>query len=80
MGTIATLPRRRWRIFAAMKNLDVWYSRLEIESVLEDLAPPVQSRSMVKRTRNALAKARTKDSMTAFSSSRKSLNGDVADR
>jgi hypothetical protein len=24
---------------AGMKNLEVWYSRLEIESVLEELAP-----------------------------------------
>ena len=26
-----------------MKNLDVWYSRLEIESVLEELAPLVHN-------------------------------------
>ena len=26
-----------------MKNLDVWYSRLEIESALEELAPPVHN-------------------------------------
>ena len=28
---------------AGMKNLDVWYSRLEIESVLEELAPLVHN-------------------------------------
>ena len=35
--------------FAGMKNLDVWYSRLEIESVLEELAPQFKQK-MVKRT------------------------------
>ena len=29
--------------FAGMTNLDVWYSRLEIESVLEELAPLVHN-------------------------------------
>ena len=62
--------------FAGMKNLDVWYSRLEIESVLGELAPRFQ-RKMVKRTQKALAKARTRDSMTAFSKLTQSVNGDV---
>ena len=62
--------------FAGMKNLDVWYSRLEIESVLEELAPQFKQK-MVKRTEQALAKARTKDSMTAFSKLTQSVNGDV---
>ena len=29
--------------FAGMKNLDVWYSRLEIESVVDGLAPLVHN-------------------------------------
>ena len=62
--------------FAGMKNLDVWYARLEIESVLEELAPQFKQK-MVKRTETALAKARTKDSMTAFSKLTQSVNGDV---
>ena len=62
--------------FAGMKNLEVWYSRLEIESVLEEFAPQFKQK-MVKRTKKALAKARTKDSMTAFSKLTQSVNGDV---
>ena len=62
--------------FAGMKNLEVWYSRLEIESVLEELAPQFKQK-IVKRTEKALAKARTKDSMTAFSKLTQSVNGDV---
>ncbi len=52
--------------FAAMKNLDVWYSHLDIESALRELGPQLKP-AQVKRTEKALAKARTKDSMSAFS-------------
>jgi uncharacterized protein (DUF2252 family) len=52
--------------FAAMKNLDVWYAHLDIESVLAEFGPQLEPKS-VKRTEKALAKARTKDSMSAFS-------------
>jgi uncharacterized protein (DUF2252 family) len=52
--------------FAAMNNLDVWYSHLDIEAVLKELGPQLQP-AQVKRTKKALAKARTKDSMSAFS-------------
>ncbi|HZE06622.1 MAG TPA: DUF2252 domain-containing protein [Solirubrobacteraceae bacterium] len=62
--------------FAGMKNLDVWYSRLDIESVIEELAPQVK-RSVAKRAEKNVAKARTKDSMTAFSKLTHSVNGHV---
>ena len=52
--------------FAGMKNLDVWYARLDIESALQDYASQFKPK-VVKRTEKKLAKARTKDSMTAFS-------------
>ena len=52
--------------FAGMNNLDVWYSHLDIENVLQDYASQFKPKS-VKRTEQTLAKARTKDSMTAFS-------------
>jgi uncharacterized protein (DUF2252 family) len=52
--------------FAGMKDLDVWYSHLDIESVLKDYASQFKPKA-VKRTEKTLAKARTKDSMTAFS-------------
>ena len=62
--------------FAAMKNLDIWYSHLDIESVIEELAPTVK-RKLVKRAEKNIAKARTKDSMTAFSKLTRSVNGHV---
>jgi uncharacterized protein (DUF2252 family) len=52
--------------FAAMKNLDVWYAHLDIESTLKELGSQLKPKQ-VKRTEKALAKARTKDSMSAFS-------------
>ena len=52
--------------FAAMKNLDVWYSHLDIETALKELGSQLKP-AQVKRTEKALAKARTKDSMSAFS-------------
>ena len=52
--------------FAAMSNLDVWYAHLDIESTLEEYGSQFKPKQ-VKRTKKELAKARTKDSMTAFS-------------
>src|SRR5262249_12007274 len=52
--------------FAGMSDLKVWYSHLEIESLIAELAPEFKQK-MVQRTEKALAKARTKDSMAAFS-------------
>ena len=52
--------------FAAMKNLDVWYARLDIENTLKELGSQLEPKQY-KRTEKALTKARTKDSMSAFS-------------
>ncbi len=52
--------------FAAMKNLDVWYAHLDIESIVHDLGAEVTP-AMLKRTEKNLAKAHTRDSMSAFS-------------
>ena len=52
--------------FAGMTNLDVWYSRLDIESALAKYGSQFKQKA-VKRTEKSLAKARTKDSMAAFS-------------
>jgi len=62
--------------FAGMRNLDVWYSRLEIESVLQEFSSQFKAKR-VKQAEKQLAKARTKDSMAAFSKLTQSVNGDV---
>jgi uncharacterized protein (DUF2252 family) len=66
--------REATRNFAAMHNLDVWYAHLEIESVLQEYAAQFTSKQ-VRRTEKALAKARTKDSMSSFSKLTEPVNG-----
>jgi uncharacterized protein (DUF2252 family) len=68
--------RNAVRMFAGMDNLAVWYAHLEIESVLQEFAPTVK-RGQVKRTEAALAKARTRDSMSAFSKLTQTVDGRV---
>ena len=48
LETVGAVPGRDGE-FAGMKNLDVWYSRLEIESVIQEFAPQFKQK-MVKRT------------------------------
>ncbi len=62
--------------FAGMNNLDVWYSHLDIEAALQELGSQLQP-AQVKRTEKALAKARTKDSMSAFSKLTHVVNGEA---
>jgi hypothetical protein len=65
LGTVRQY-RTAMREFAAMTNLSVWYARVEVESLLQERAAQFR-RAAVKRTEKALAKARTRDSMSAFS-------------
>ena len=48
--------------FAAMKQLEVWYSHLDIESVVQEFGSQYKPK-LVKQADKQLAKARTKDSM-----------------
>ena len=66
LDTVGQLPHRDGASSPAMKNLEVWYSHLDIESVLQEFGSQFKPK-LVKRTEKQLAKARTKDSMTAFS-------------
>ncbi|MFL5827002.1 MAG: DUF2252 domain-containing protein [Thermoleophilaceae bacterium] len=68
--------RNSIREFADMKNLDVWYARLDIDSALEKYGSQFKQKQ-VKRTEKALAKARTRDSMSAFSKLTHLVNGHV---
>ncbi len=66
--------RNAMRQFAGMKNLEVWYARLEIEPLLQQFAGQFTPKQ-VKRTEKALSKARTRDSMSAFSKLTQRVNG-----
>src|SRR6266851_5424561 len=63
--------------FAAMKNLDVWYAQLDIEGTLKQLGAQLLTAKQVKRTKKALAKARTRDNMSAFSKLTRVVNGET---
>jgi uncharacterized protein (DUF2252 family) len=52
--------------FAQMRTLDLWYSRLDVEEVLQRVAPLAKAKE-ARRAEQNLAKARTKDSLKAFS-------------
>ena len=68
--------RNAMREFASMDNLAVWYARLEIESLLAERSEAMAP-AMVKRAEKGLAKARTRDSMSAFSKLTRTVNGTV---
>jgi uncharacterized protein (DUF2252 family) len=75
LGTVAQY-REAMRNFAGMKNLEVWYARMEIEPVIEELASQFKAKR-VKATEKTLAKARTRDSMSAFSKLCERVNGHI---
>jgi uncharacterized protein (DUF2252 family) len=62
--------------FAAMTNLEVWYSSLDTTAAIAELGPQLASKQ-VKRTERALAKARTRDSMSTFSKLTVAVDGEA---
>lgn len=75
IGTVAQY-RAAMREFAGMTNLDVWYAHLEVETLLHERAAQLKAR-MVKQTEKGIAKARTRDSMSAFSKLTQAVDGRV---
>ena len=67
--------RSAMRSFAAMKNLEVWYARLDIEATIELLAGQLTPK-MIKQSSKALAKARTRDSVSAFAKLTRTIDGE----
>jgi uncharacterized protein (DUF2252 family) len=57
--------RRSMRRFAGMRNIDVWYSRLDVDSRLGELRPHLDGRRF-RDVERGLEKARAKDSMRAL--------------
>jgi uncharacterized protein (DUF2252 family) len=57
--------REAMREFAGMGNLDVWYARLDVDTLLADLAKVATAKEM-KTTRKNVKKARRKNSLRAF--------------
>jgi hypothetical protein len=62
------------RDFAAMPNLAVWYARMEMEPLMARFRGQFKAR-ILKRTEKGIAKARTRDSMSAFGKLTQQVNG-----
>ena len=57
--------REAMREFAAMRNLEVWYARLDVDTLLAELVQVATPKAM-KETRKGVAKAGKKNSLRAF--------------
>jgi uncharacterized protein (DUF2252 family) len=68
--------RNALRDFAGMNNLAVWYSQLDIDSVVKEFSGQFKTK-IVSRTEKALAKARTRDNMSAFNKLTEVVDGKV---
>jgi len=73
----ATVRRYRETIreLAPMPNLAVWYAKLDIDAALARYQEQFKAKAL-RRTERALAKARTKDSMTAFAKLTHEVDGE----
>ena len=61
--TVARTYREAIREFAKLRNLEIWYARLDAEQVLQSLQ--AERPKSVKKVEKAAAKARAKDSLRA---------------
>ena len=68
--------RLAMREYAAMRNLEVWYSRIDVEPALESARSEVDERR-AKRVQRTLRKARAKDSLRAFGKLTHEVDGQV---
>jgi uncharacterized protein (DUF2252 family) len=75
-ATLAGLQeyREAIRAFARMRDLDVWYARLDVDVVLQQFRGKVTKRE-AKNVDRGLDKARHKDSLRAFSKLSREVNG-----
>jgi uncharacterized protein (DUF2252 family) len=67
--------REAMRSFAAMRNLEVWYSRFDVEAALDQIQE--EDPSEVERVRKGVAKARAKDSLRALARLTETVDGEL---
>ena len=67
--------RQAMQQFAGMRALDVWYARLEVDEFMAQLRSQLKKRT-AKKAEQTVAKARTKDSMAAFSKLTRMVDGE----
>jgi uncharacterized protein (DUF2252 family) len=71
--------RESLRAFAGEGNLDIWYSRIDLEEVMERIAAEATAKDAKarKRVEANIAKGRTKDSLKAFSKLTEVVDGQI---
>jgi uncharacterized protein (DUF2252 family) len=78
--TVVTTTVRAYREaigrFATMRNLDVWYTRLDVARIREQLGADM-SRKQLKRLRTRVADVHTKDSMRALAKLCETVDGEL---
>ena len=72
--TAAAEYRTRMKQAAGMRNLDVWYAHIEVEQLFERFKAEVSGKQLAK-AKSAVAKARTRDTMQAFSKLTREVDG-----
>jgi uncharacterized protein (DUF2252 family) len=73
--TVTRSYREAMAAFGAMRTLDVWYSRIDIEDIAREWDSQVSKKAVARFERN-LAKARSKDSLSAFAKLTRIVDGE----
>ena len=76
----AGLPRGDAATSPAMRTLDLWYARLDVEELVATLGAELERRSRRKRFERNVAKARTKDSLQGVREAHRDRRRRAADR
>ena len=74
-STAAQAYRESMQTFAEMRNLDLWYARVDVETELPKFTSQATAKEKKRAERN-LAKARTKDSLKAFAKLTEVVDGE----
>jgi uncharacterized protein (DUF2252 family) len=72
---VAAAYREAMATYAGMRNLDIWYDRIDVEKVIENFKA-IASTEQKKRMEKNLAKSRTKDSLAAFNKLTEMVDGE----
>lgn len=72
---VASSYREAMRSFAAMGNLEVWYSRFDVDDALEEVEH--DDPAEIARVRKGAAKARNKDSLRALERLTETVDGEL---
>jgi uncharacterized protein (DUF2252 family) len=67
--------RETMQSFAGMRNLDVWYARLDVSEIERDTRQ-LREKKAAKNIARGVAKARTKDSLKAFAKLTETVDGE----